>query len=64
MLEISPALQGYFSLRIYYPEDKGSTIKTKAEKRKWWNKINAEQQNDFIDKKVEDKKLKRKKRHK
>jgi len=42
---------------------KGATIKTKAEKRKWWNKINAEQQNDFTDKKVEDKK-RRKKRHK
>ena len=35
------------------------TMKTKAEKRKWWNKLNAEQQNGFIAKNVEDKRLKR-----
>ena len=34
-------------------------MKTKVEKRKWWNKLNAEQQNSFISKKVEDKRLKR-----
>ena len=34
-------------------------MKTKVEKRKWWNKLNTEQQNSFISKKVEDKRLKR-----
>ena len=34
-------------------------MKTKRQRRKWWNKLNPEQQNAFVSKKVEQKRLNR-----